>query len=242
MRYGIALLFIIISTAAFAADYEREQRWADEVEMALVVGDSVYLEAGKHKFLTVYTEADEARAAVIVVHGLGVHPNWGLIGRLRSALADNGYTTLSVQMPVLAAEAKGEDYPPTFPEAAQRLAAAAKFLRGKGYKKIAIVSHSLGSRMTDYYLVHDPAAGIDAWVTVGMPGGFADSGKLKLPVLDLYGAEDFERVQQAAAQRAAAIGKIKGGKQIKAPGADHFFNDKDDALLGYVKGFLDEAL
>jgi len=242
MRYGIALLFIIISTAAFAADYEREKRWADEVEMALVVGDAVYLEAGKHKFLTVYTEADKARAAVIVVHGLGVHPNWGLIGRLRSALADNGYTTLSVQMPVLGAEAKGEDYPPTFPEAAQRLAAAAAFLRGKGYKKIAIVSHSLGSRMTDYYLVHDPAPGIGAWVAVGMPGGFADSGKLKLPVLDLYGAEDFERVRQAAAQRAAAIGKIKDSKQIKAPGADHFFNDKDDALLGYVKGFLDEAL
>ena len=39
-----------------------------------------------------------------LVHGLGIHPDWGLIGALRSDLPDAGYTTLSVQMPVLAAD------------------------------------------------------------------------------------------------------------------------------------------
>jgi hypothetical protein len=34
-----------------------------------------------------------------------------------------------VQMPVLAAEAKADDYPPLFPEAAERLAAGIAFLR-----------------------------------------------------------------------------------------------------------------
>jgi DNA-binding CsgD family transcriptional regulator len=39
---------------------------------------------------------------VIVVHGLGVHPDRGLINPLRSQLAEQGYATLPVQMPVLA--------------------------------------------------------------------------------------------------------------------------------------------
>ena len=55
------------------------------------------------------------------MHGIGVHPDWDLINTLRSALVDHGYTTLSVQMPVLAAEASTEDYRSTFDEAAERL-------------------------------------------------------------------------------------------------------------------------
>ena len=86
-----------------APDYAREKRWADEITPGLVVGDAIYIaQKSGHKFLAIYTEAKPARAAVIVVHGLGVHPDWGLIGALRSGLADQGYATLSVQMPVLA--------------------------------------------------------------------------------------------------------------------------------------------
>ena len=63
------------------------------------MGDPVFLEdqAGR-KFLSIYNEAINAKAGLVIVHGIGVHPDWGLIGRLRSALADDGYTTLSVQI------------------------------------------------------------------------------------------------------------------------------------------------
>jgi hypothetical protein len=48
------------------------------------VGDPVYLEgsAGR-KFLNIYTEAPNAKAGLVIVHGIGVHPDWGLIGMLR---------------------------------------------------------------------------------------------------------------------------------------------------------------
>jgi hypothetical protein len=71
------------------------------------VGDPVYLEgsAGR-KFLNIYTEAPNAKAGLVIVHGIGVHADWGLIGMLRIALADHGYATLSAQMPVLAQEAR----------------------------------------------------------------------------------------------------------------------------------------
>ena len=148
------------------ADYAREKRWADEVTPAILVGDPVYLaQKNGHKFLAIWAPNPNAVAGVIVVHGLGVHPDWGLINPLRSQLSEQGYATLSVQMPVLEAEARGDRYPPLFPESAERLAAAVAFLRGKGLNKVAIVSHSLGSRMTNYFLNHTDDARIDAWVT-----------------------------------------------------------------------------
>ena len=67
----------------------------------------------------------QAAAGAVVVHGMGVHPDWNLINVLRSELAEQGYATLSVQMPVMAAGVPGEQYAPLFPEAAARIAAAA---------------------------------------------------------------------------------------------------------------------
>ena len=78
-----------------------------------------------------------------MVHGLGIHPDWALIGALRSDLPEHGYTTLAIQMPVLAADAKGEDYGALFGDAGERLATAAAWLRTQGHSRIAIVSHSM---------------------------------------------------------------------------------------------------
>ena len=73
-------------------------------------------------------------------------------------------------MPVLAAEAKAEDYRLNLWRGRRRLKVAVDFLRAKGYKKIAIVSHSMGSRMTQAYLTRDPGAPINAWVCIGLGG------------------------------------------------------------------------
>lgn len=241
MRYLVLLFLLLTAAFAQAADYVREQKWADEVTPGVVVGDPVFLEqANAHKFLTLFTETPNARAALIVVHGLGVHPDWALIGVLRSQLADHGYTTLSVQMPVLANEAAAEDYAATFAEGSERLQVAVDFLRAKGYQKIAIVSHSMGSRTTHSYLSAHPAAPIAAWVAIGM--GSADSYKaLKMPVLDLYGANDLPQVLNGAKQRGQSLkGKAKS-KQVVVPHADHFFNDRDAELVQNVQRYLNQA-
>src|SRR6185436_17741741 len=197
------------------AHYAREKRWADEIVPAIVVGDAVWLELKSgRKFLAIYTAHPKAVAGVIVVHGLGLHPDWGLVNMLRTRLAELGYATLSVQMPVLGSEASGIDYPPLFPEAAERLAAAAAFLHGRGTKKIAIVSHSMGALMTGYFLGHAGDARVDAWVAIGHPGEFAAPGTFKAPVLDLYGETDNAEVRAGASKRAAAIRGIRGSGQV----------------------------
>jgi len=240
-------LFLLLIAAALAhadPDYAREKRWADEITPGLVVGDAVYLtQKSGHKFLAIYTAAAPASAAVITVHGSGVHPDWALIGVLRSQLADQGYATLSVQMPVLAADAKADAYLPLFPDAAERLHAAVAFLKAKGHRKIAIASHSLGARMSNLFLAGTPDHGVGAWVSIGVSSGeFAAAGKLRLPVLDIYGERDFPQVLQKAGARAAVLKTLRGSAQIEVAGADHFFAGHEGELSRQVKQFLDLRL
>lgn len=245
MRLFTLLLWLLLAPglAGAAADYAREKRWAEEIVPATLVGDPVYLELKSgHRFLAIYTPGPRAKAGVIVVHGLGVHPDWGLINALRSGLAERGYTTLSAQMPVLAADARGEQYPPLFPEAAERLRTAAAFLRGKGYRKVAIVSHSMGARMADFFLARGPGAQVDAWVAIGLSGEFLEPGRLSLPVLDLYGENDLPAVRSNAEQRAHALRRLRGSAQIEIAGADHFFTGREAELVRQVRQFLDQKL
>lgn len=235
------LLLLLAGNMALAADYAREKNWAEEVTQGIVVGDPVYLEARKHKFLGLYTQAPEARAAVIIVHGMGVHPDMGLIQVLRTQLPDAGYTTLSVQMPVLASNAKSEEYASTFDEAVERLAAATAFLAGEQYSNIAIVSHSMGSRMVNRYLTRKPDARVEVWVAIGLSELEAPE-KIEMPTLDLYAENDLPSVLRGAPARAEALKKVKGSRQQMAPATDHFFNGADDRLVSYTKSFLDRTV
>jgi pimeloyl-ACP methyl ester carboxylesterase len=237
------LVATLWSSVAFAqADYAREKRWADEIVPAIVVGDPVWLEAAGRKFLGIYTPATKVRAGVVVVHGMGVHPDWGLINPLRSGLAEQGYATLSVQMPVRAADADGSQYPPLYPEASTRLAAAVRFLRARGISKVAIVSHSLGARMANHYFSSSVDAAADAWVAIGLSGEVSKPETLKAPTLDLYGERDLPAVLDNAEKRAAVLRKLRGSAQAEVPGADHFFNGRETELVKHVKLFLDRAL
>ena len=242
LRKYLFLLYFLCSAHALAqADYAREKRWADEVTPAILVGDAVYLALKSgHKFLAIHAPNAKARAGVIVVHGMGVHPDWGLINPLRSQLAEQGYATLSVQMPVLAADAKGEQYPALFAEAAERLQAAVAYLRDKGHAKVAIVSHSMGARMANQFLISGGA--VDAWVSVGISTGvYLQAERFKAPVLDIYGEKDFPVVLQNAAVRADAIKRVRGSGQVSVAGADHYFNGAEAELVRHVKRFLDNA-
>ena len=246
-RYSRLISFsaaLLASQLAFAqADYARERRWAEEIVPAILVGSPVYLELKSgRKFLAIWAPNPRAIAGVVVVHGLGVHPDWGPVNPVRSQLSEQGYATLSVQMPVLDAQARGEKYPPLLPEAAERLAAAVEFLRGKGLKRLAIVSHSFGSRMANFFLNRAGDARIDAWVAIGLGGEFTEPATFKAPVLDLYGEKDFPAVLDHAGQRAAAIRGIRGSAQVQVPGADHFFAGMEGELVRRVRQFLDARL
>ena len=246
MRIIATFVLMLAAQSAFAvADYAREKKWADEIIPGIVVGDTVYLELRQgHKFLTIFTEAQnakdgDAKVGVVVVHGVGIHPDWNMIGTLRTQLAEYGYTTLSVQMPVLANDAKAEAYDHLFPEAAERIGVAVEFLQAKGYKKIAIVSHSMGSAMSRMYVVNHPSR-LVAWASLGIGHGYSYSG-IGIPVLDLYGQNDLPPVLNMAKKRAASLKGNPKSRQVRVPKSDHFYNNHEAEMVQEVKSFLDSV-
>ena len=237
----LVLAFVACAHQDFATDYAREERWAQEVLPAIVVGDPVYLSTPKRpKVLSILAEpSGTAKGGVVIVHGLGVHPDWGVNGGVRTRLAETGFVTLSVQMPVLAADATRDDYRATLPEASDRIAAAIRYLREQGLRKVAIVSHSYGSTMVNVYLARPDALPIDAWVPIGMFGTF--DATPNEPVLDIVAEHDAREVLADAKRRAREPPQGGCSRQLTVAGTDHYFDNRHPQLTGAIAAFLDRV-
>lgn len=222
-------------------DYAREQRWADEVVPQLVVGDAVWLATpSRAKVLAIHTEATGKRkGGIVLVHGLGVHPDWGPVGALRGALAERGFATLSVQMPVLAADAPREAYRDLSQLAGERIGAAVGWLQGRGEVPIAIVSHSLGAGMADAYFRRAGAAPIAAWVPLGRLIDFA--APPAQPTLDVIAERDFPEVIASAKVRAPKLPRDRCSRTVVIAGTDHYFDQATKAVAAEVDVFLSAA-
>ena len=167
-----------------------------------------------------------------------MHPDWNFIGKLRMELADQGFATLSIQMPVRPAGAPHAEYAELMPLAARRIAAAAAWLQHQGYRDLVLVSHSLGSRMADAYFAQRDATPFRAWASLGIVGGnyAGETRPATLAMLDVYGAADFDDVVKLAAARAAAL--PRGSRQVRIDGADHFYAGREAELLRELVRFF----
>ncbi len=239
-----------ISVGATNSDAAKEQRWAEQVIDGLLDGDELWLvDDTGHEFLGILTEGgSNSGHAVVLIHGLGVHPNWpDVIYPLRQGLLEQGITTLSIQMPILANDADPRDYALLFSEVPGRVEAALNFLIDKSYRNTTLVAHSLGAAMATYYLSQSEADKVTSLVVIGMGPGILGSEnisaleKVNIAVLDLYGSEDLEPVVDSAERRAVAGVKGMGQKyrQLRVVGAGHFFQEYEDILLRTIVEWLD---
>lgn len=211
-------------------------------------GDEVWLDDGTgHEFLGIFTEADaDPVRAVILLHGLGVHPNWpDVIYPLRAGLLDKGITTLSLQMPILANDADEIDYVPLYSEAPGRINAALKYLDEAGYSDVTLVGHSAGASMAALYLSQTDSTMVSSAVIIGMQAGSIDNQNIraleaiKIPVLDLYGSEDLEGVLSSVELRSAAGSGGPAFRQTRVEGSGHFFQGYEEALLDEVYSWIE---
>jgi pimeloyl-ACP methyl ester carboxylesterase len=248
---GLALALVAGQAIAAEPDFEREARLADEIVDVILDGDPEWLQADGRDFLGIYTEADDARAAIVILHGRGFHPDWAdAVNPLRVGLVERGYTTLSLQMPVLEKEAKYYDYIPIFHHAHSRIEAGIAFLREQGYEKVVLLAHSCGAHMALDWIRAKKDKSIDAFVGLGM--GATDYKQpmhqpfpldwMRVPILDLYGANDYPAVIRLAPSRSEMIAKAghPGSRQAILPDADHYFTDQGDPLVAVVADWLDQ--
>lgn len=246
----IALLATFLPAYAAGPDLAREQRLADEIVDIIFDGEVEWLEADGREFLSIYTEADDSTTAVVILHGRGFHPDWAdAINPLRVGLAERGYSTLSLQMPVLDKEAKYYDYLPIFHHAYPRIDAGIEYLRAAGHQRIVLLAHSCGVHMAMAWVRERGDRNIDAFVGLGM--GATDYlqpmrqpfplDAMRVPVLDLYGSDEYPAVIGKAPERRAMIEQAghPASRQVVLADADHYFRNRGAALVDAVAAWLD---
>lgn len=251
-KLACLLLFYIGSTPAadLTSDLAREQRLRTEIEDALLVGEAISLQTGELRFLALHTLAETPKAlgTVILVHDQGAHADWAqVIQPLRSGLAAHGWETLSLQMPLIAADAAPSSYRDLIPQTFPRLDFAMEFLKGRNMLNIVVLGHGLGAAMLTQWLARGPADEIQAFVAIGMsaePKQDKDTlgalEQIRLPVLDIYGSRDLGPVLHSIKQRAAAARKAENPdyRRVEIEGADHGFHGQADLLLDRVRAWL----
>lgn len=253
MKLPILIALAVVGTAA-AQDIEREARLAAEIVDAILDGEPVQLEADGREFLGIYTESEEdaPHGAVIILHGRGFHPDWDqVVNPLRTALPAHGWHTLSLQMPVLGKDAKYNDYVPILPTAFPRIAAGLSFFETRGIENVVLIAHSCSVHMTMAFIREQGDEKFDAYVGIGMGAtDFRQPMKkpfplesMRVPVLDIYGSDDYPGVGRHAPRRFAAMRAAgnENSRQMEIDGADHFFDGKDEALVEAVAGWLESV-
>jgi pimeloyl-ACP methyl ester carboxylesterase len=236
----LGALFFASMNAFAQTDAAREARWRAEVEPNIVVGDPQTLKtsAGR-EFFAIFTEGKQKDVAFVLVHGVGVHPDFGFIGRLRVLLADEGYATLSIQMPVLAAEgATPEAYVTTFPDATLRISSAQAWLRERGYSKVVLASHSMGAWMSNVYFQNTANSTYAAWIVMGVTGRILPIGSNRLPVLDLYGENDLPANLSMTWMRRMHLWLFPNSTQTMIAKADHHYAGVEKEAARAIVAFV----
>ena len=250
-RQLLALLILLPALNTAASDLMRERRIANQISDAILEGEPLWLEAEGVRFLAIHTPVTSGQplGGVILLHGMGAHPDWAdVIHPLRVALPEQGWETLSIQLPVAAHDTDAKDYQALIPDAAPRLQAAIAHFRPRQTKNLALVGHSLGARMGLAFLARDKSLEIQAFVAIGLPTPAVTRenpvlmaiAQLDLPMLDLYGSRDHASVILGAKRRqAAASGADRGNyRQDRVEGADHFFTGLNGTLEKHVGAWL----
>jgi len=220
-------------------DYERESRMISEIEDAVMDGDVEYLSlSDDKKVFSIYMEpdVDTPKGGVIVLHSRGYHANWASVVKpIRVGLAEKGWHTLSVQMPVLDKNAKYYDYVPIFPYTHERIDAALNFYKQRGIDNIVLISHGCGAHMSMSYFDKHGDGKVNAYVGIGI--GATDYKQkvvkrfpldtMSKPVLDVYGEKDFPGVIRLSKSRKALMdisGNTQNAQKV-IKGADHYYKE-----------------
>ena len=256
--YLIVVFLSLWVAPSYATDFAKEKRWANQVSEFLVDGYSHWLSTDKGKFFSIYTPArtNYLNGAVILLHGRGLHPDCPqVIHPLRTRLPENGWATLSIQLPVLANESSDADYIPLFDDVAERVEAGLDFLAERNIEQVVLIGHSLGSSMASHYLSTHQDPRIKAFVGIGMAAMPQPKSQavldnvvallqVKVPVLDIYGSESVEKIMKSVDRRAYVVYHIGNDKsrQVKLDGANHLFQDHEDVLLKSITAWMDGTL
>jgi len=263
----VFILGFILSSQLAAEEIKelnREQQIAEKLAQTADADEIIGLKASGERFIGLYkrarargiseTKTGEVNGAVILVHGMGAHPDWpDVISPLRIQLTEFAWSTLSIQMPILSPEEPVAEYGKTLRLANGRIQAAVDYLHDWGIEPIILLGYSFGASQAANYLASNKPEEIKAFVSVSMlaqkfikPGMdvFKFIAGIAVPILDIYGEEDLQDVRRGIDDRRLAASKNgnSGFQQIELQKSGHHYLGTEDALVEQIQNWLQDII
>lgn len=249
----LLMLFLPFSGAGADADaYENEL--VGRLTQTLAPAEFVWLQADGASFAGLYRpSAGAVGRAIVLLHGMGAHADWpGIISPLRTRLPEHGWSTLSIQLPVLPPQQSLSDYGTVLNRSGSRIRAAIRYLQQAGYTDIVLVGYSFGATVAVNYLAGNNT-GIRAFAGISMqefpfldpPLKLIDQlARVKMPVLDIYAARDFSDVLRSVDDRRLAASRAANNayQQLAVRNTDHYFSGHQQQLVEQVVVWLDTTV
>jgi pimeloyl-ACP methyl ester carboxylesterase len=200
---------------------------------------------GQYSMLEVYDE--EHNTAVLFLHGRGLSPNEQNLAYPVRVTMGNLYNTYSLQLPVLKKQSTYSEYTKIFYDSDERILSALQHIYKKN-KKVIIIAHSCGVHMLMSFIQNKNLSNnVSSLVLIG--SGAVDKGqkliyeypygKIRVPILDLFGENDFNLVLKNAHKRKQLIKETNTkSQQIKIKSSDHYHTDNSERVITFVKKWL----
>jgi predicted alpha/beta-hydrolase family hydrolase len=268
VRTGIFIVIFILGlmlsgqlAAEGSKELSREQQIAEKLAVSADADETISLKTAAGRFIGLYKRAKgseintgEAHGVVILVHGMGAHPDWpDVISPLRTQLTEYGWSTLSIQMPILSPEESIAKYGKTLRLANSRIQAAVDYLHEWELEPIILLGYSFGAAQVANYLASNKPEDVKAFVSVSMlaqkfikPGldVYKFIGEIDIPILDIYAEEDLDDVRRGIDDRRLAASKNGNGgfQQIELQSSGHHYLDFEDALVEQIQIWLQNMM
>ena len=245
-------------------ELNREQQIAEKLAQTADADEIIDLKVSGERFIGLYkrgraleiseTINGEVNGAVILVHGMGAHPDWpDVISPLRTRLTEFGWSTLSIQMPALSPEESVAEYGKTLRLANSRLQATVDYLHDWGIETIILLGYSFGASQVANFLASGKGENVTAFVSVSMLAQkfirprldvFKFISTINIPMLDVYGEEDLQDVRGGIDDRRLAASKNgnSGFQQIELQKSGHHYLGTEDALVEQIQIWLHDII
>ena len=246
--WSLCFCLFFLSANTPASNIVREAAIEKHIKERLKSGTIVDLGEGKDAFYGIYEESKLPlkQGGIILLHDIDQNPDAPQIIRpLRTLLTNNGWDTLSIQMPLAGKLSSRDTYYSLLPQSALRLNAALSFFENKNNTNLGLIGHGMGANMAVNFLSNTPRDSLRGLIAIGMdsenPIILDKLKKIQIPMLDIYGSLDFPFVLNTAAARKRAVTLNAANlnyRQFKRLGADHYFTGLQKSLFTSVRAWL----
>lgn len=243
-------LCICYGIKMYAAVSPHEQDIANTLKRTLKSGKVVQLIDDGDPILGVYTESmvRQMQGGVIILHELALNPESpDFVNLLRQYLPEHGWSTLAIKMPDIMFTPDLSMYRQLLPQTTRRISSAIKYLEDQNILNITVVGHGFGAVFAVDYLSKQKEGSPKALVIVGLPwqnthiseNEINESlAKIELPIFDIYGNRERNRVRIAAKNRKQAMRQHVNYRQLMIDEMDGRFVDSEFDLAKRIYSWM----